>query len=658
VKEPTKASSFQLLPSVCPRQVPRAHARLEDPPNYRRPGHVRVDAAQGNCRVFTGLAPGQSRRVMALVVPKRILNGFARQRWFREEDSSTAFQVGHRVHRIEPSRLPSCGREYPRCARRPRADESSSGHTTHRHRGVITADREVDRDLTRGAWPSAERGGRIAECRHDALTVREVSTVGADGPAAAAGSVFDARAKKGIGELALNVVIERHVVHGRLRGRLGRHRQSSRAADAAGPLEPQTPGPLRRVVQPVARDVSGGAANGDRSVLIVGGIQPGHMAPDLDAAPDPGRVLHFHPANRRGRRVPDVVWDSSCADQLAERERAFDGGFVRREMTAVQTDGAIVYSSETMGRVLAQTRLVAPTNTTVLLLGETGVGKEMFAEAIHSASHRRRHPMIRVSCAAIPTSLIERELFGHERGAFTGAWACQIGRFEAAHGSTIFLDEIGELPLEMQVKLLRVLQERCFERLGGNGSIKVDVRIIAATNRDLDEAVRNHAFREDLFYRLNVFPITIPPLRERAGDIPGLVWRFVDELSPALGKQIEGISGQSFPEFQRYRWPGNVRELRNVIERELILAQGPTLTPTVPLARPLARGAACSGLTVPCSGFFRAGYGGDHHRVPVWKPRCVDCVVSSRPCGAHLNPVVTPGFLLMDEPACSTIEGG
>jgi transcriptional regulator with GAF, ATPase, and Fis domain len=252
---------------------------------------------------------------------------------------------------------------------------------------------------------------------------------------------------------------------------------------------------------------------------------------------------------------------------------------------------ALVHESAAIRDVLAQARLVAPTSATVLLLGETGVGKDVCAQAIHDASPRRRRPMVRVSCAAIPTTLIERELFGHERGAFTGALSRQIGRFEAANGSTLFLDEIGELPLEVQVKLLRVLQERTIERLGGADSIKVDVRIIAATNRDLEKAVEKGTFREDLFYRLNVFPITVPPLRDRPEDIPGLVWTFVDELSRAFGKTIERISDASMQELQRYPWPGNVRELRNVIEREIILATGPTLTPSVPRSKTLRPGA-------------------------------------------------------------------
>jgi formate hydrogenlyase transcriptional activator len=251
-------------------------------------------------------------------------------------------------------------------------------------------------------------------------------------------------------------------------------------------------------------------------------------------------------------------------------------------VAGVRTEGAIVYKSEAIRSVLTQVHQVAPTNATVLLLGETGVGKQLFAQAIHDASSRRGLPMISVNCAAIPTTLIESELFGHERGAFTGAVARQIGRFEVANGSTLFLDEIGEVPLEVQIKLLRVLQERVIERLGGHGSKAIDVRIIAATNRDLEQAVRDYTFREDLYYRLNVFPITVPPLRERVEDIPGLAWTFIHELSRTLGKRVAGISSRSLVELQQYPWPGNVRELRNVIEREMIQATGPTLTPAIP----------------------------------------------------------------------------
>ena len=255
---------------------------------------------------------------------------------------------------------------------------------------------------------------------------------------------------------------------------------------------------------------------------------------------------------------------------------------LRREVRVLRTPGVVVSDSPAMKHVLTQIEQVAPTPATVLLLGETGTGKEVMAQAIHDLSPRHQRQMIRVSCAAIPTALIESELFGRERGAYTGALSRQIGRFEAASQSTLFLDEIGELPAELQVKLLRVLQERVIERLGSTQSIKVDVRIIAATNRNLDEAVHDKTFREDLFYRLNVFPIVVPPLRERVDDIPGLVWSFIDEFSKTFRRSIESISKESMRDLQRYAWPGNVRELRNVIERAVIISTTPQLVVAAP----------------------------------------------------------------------------
>jgi formate hydrogenlyase transcriptional activator len=206
--------------------------------------------------------------------------------------------------------------------------------------------------------------------------------------------------------------------------------------------------------------------------------------------------------------------------------------------------------------------------------------------------------MVRVNCAAIPATLIESELFGREKGAFTGALARQIGRFELADRSTIFLDEIGDLPGDVQVKLLRVLEERTIERLGGNRTLTIDVRIIAATSRDLQEAVRNKTFRGDLFYRLNVFPIRIPPLRERVRDIGALAWKFIDELSPRIGRKFESISRESLLELEQYSWPGNIRELRNVIERAMIVGKGPVLAPQVPVTMRHAHGGAASGLSL------------------------------------------------------------
>jgi transcriptional regulator with GAF, ATPase, and Fis domain len=236
-----------------------------------------------------------------------------------------------------------------------------------------------------------------------------------------------------------------------------------------------------------------------------------------------------------------------------------------------------VSRSPHFNRVLEEIAQVAPTNATVLLLGETGTGKEVLADAIHHLSQQGDRPTIKVNCAALPASLIEAELFGREKGAYTGALARQMGRFELADGSTIFLDEVGELPLELQTKLLRVLQDGRFERVGGNRTIQVKVRVIAATNRDLARAVAEGSFREDLYYRLNVFPVVVPPLRERPEDIPLLAWEFVTELRESMGKPIEHIARDSMDAMVAYAWPGNVRELRNLIERAMILNRGPVL---------------------------------------------------------------------------------
>jgi formate hydrogenlyase transcriptional activator len=237
----------------------------------------------------------------------------------------------------------------------------------------------------------------------------------------------------------------------------------------------------------------------------------------------------------------------------------------------------IIGASESLRRVMYQAAQVAATDATALITGETGTGKELLAQAIHSLSLRRNAPLITVNCAALSTTLIESELFGHEKGSFTGAFTKRIGRFELAHGATIFLDEIGELPLELQAKLLRVLQEGEFERLGSSRTIKVDVRVIAATNQDLGEAVRGGKFRADLFYRLNVFPIRMPALRERREDIPLLTQFFVERISRRLGKHIEIIPQDVFDWLKIHSWPGNIRELENVIERAMILTMGESL---------------------------------------------------------------------------------
>jgi transcriptional regulator with GAF, ATPase, and Fis domain len=244
----------------------------------------------------------------------------------------------------------------------------------------------------------------------------------------------------------------------------------------------------------------------------------------------------------------------------------------------------IVGRSAPLQAVLRQIDHVARTDATVLLLGETGTGKELFATRLHTLSARCGRPMVHVNCAALPSTLIESGLFGREKGAFTDAVARQIGRFEMADHSTIFLDEIGDLPADVQVKLLRVLEERQMERLGSPRGIRIDVRIVAATHRHLEQLIAEGTFREDLFYRLNVFPIQIPALRERADDIPELVWHFVEECSAVVGKRIETITDENLRKLQQYGWPGNIRELRNAVERAVILATGPRLSMPVPHA--------------------------------------------------------------------------
>jgi DNA-binding NtrC family response regulator len=238
----------------------------------------------------------------------------------------------------------------------------------------------------------------------------------------------------------------------------------------------------------------------------------------------------------------------------------------------------IVGHSTALGRVLREVETVAPTDSTVLIHGETGTGKDLVARAIHNASRRCSNPFVKLNCAAIPTGLLQSELFGHERGAFTGAMVRRIGRFELANHGTVFLDEIGDLPLELQPKLLRVLQEREFERVGSNRPISVDVRVVAATNRDLRAAVAAGTFRPDLFYRLNVFPIAVPPLRERLDDIPLLVEHLIDRYAKKAAKRIRTIDKRTMELLQAYDWPGNIRELQNVIERAVVLCDGETLS--------------------------------------------------------------------------------
>jgi formate hydrogenlyase transcriptional activator len=246
--------------------------------------------------------------------------------------------------------------------------------------------------------------------------------------------------------------------------------------------------------------------------------------------------------------------------------------YLQEEIKSVHNFEEIVGRHPALLAVLAKVDRVAKTDATVLITGESGTGKELIARAIHSRSRRSEKPLIKVNCAALPTGLVESELFGHEKGAFSGALARRLGRFELANGGTIFLDEVGEMPPDAQVKLLRVIQEHEFERIGGNETIRTDVRLIAATNRDLHKAVQEGTFREDLFYRLNVFPVELPPLRERPSDIPLLVRFFVEKYSVRVDRHIESIASETLERLAAYRWPGNVRELQNLVERALILA--------------------------------------------------------------------------------------
>jgi transcriptional regulator with GAF, ATPase, and Fis domain len=263
-------------------------------------------------------------------------------------------------------------------------------------------------------------------------------------------------------------------------------------------------------------------------------------------------------------------------ERLRDRLQA-ESDYLKAEIKVMHPPGEITGQSAAMENVLRLMDQVAPTDSSVLISGETGTGKELVAQGIHRLSPRRSHLMVKVNCAALPSGLVESELFGREKGAFTGAMTRQVGRFEVADGSTLFLDEIGELSLEVQAKLLRVLEAGEFERLGSPRTIKVDVRVIAATNRDLVQDIKKGRFREDLYYRLNVFPIRVPPLRERAEDIPQLVWTFLEELSSRMGKKITQVPRRTMEALQRHSWPGNVRELKNVIEHGAILTTGDTL---------------------------------------------------------------------------------
>ncbi len=274
-------------------------------------------------------------------------------------------------------------------------------------------------------------------------------------------------------------------------------------------------------------------------------------------------VERFH-LHRENRRLTEQI------EQYA--------GILSREAHGAFNFGAVVGDSPALREVLARVEQVAQTSATVLLRGETGTGKELVARAIHINSARESRPFVRVACAALAPGVLESELFGHEKGAFTGAVSRRAGRFELADGGTIFLDEVGDLPAEVQVKLLRVLQERELERVGGSETVRVDVRVVSATHRDLEALIAQGKFREDLYYRLNVFPINMPPLRDRPGDVPQLCEHFIQKLGQRMGKILRGVDGGALAALMAYPWPGNVRELENVVERALILARGPELT--------------------------------------------------------------------------------
>jgi formate hydrogenlyase transcriptional activator len=340
--------------------------------------------------------------------------------------------------------------------------------------------------------------------------------------------------------------------------------------------------------------VSRGRALGD--LMIVRKTEGTFTAADVDFLSQAAGQIAIAIENALAYREISELKDKLAQEKLYLEEE------IRSEMNFAE----IIGKSSALRKVLKRVETVAPTDSTVLIYGETGAGKELIARAIHDLSPRKSKAFVKLNCAAIPTGLLESELFGHERGAFTGAIAQRIGRFEVANGGTIFLDEIGEIPLELQTKLLRVLQEREFERLGSSRTLRTDARLIAATNRDLEAMIAEHKFRSDLFFRLNVFPIQVPPLRERHGDIPLLVRHFAQQFSKRMNKTIDTISSATMDALSRYHWPGNIRELQNVIERTVITSAGPILKvdvaelkiskPSSPAEKSSAQGSTNGGL--------------------------------------------------------------
>src|SRR5438128_8275072 len=287
-------------------------------------------------------------------------------------------------------------------------------------------------------------------------------------------------------------------------------------------------------------------------------------------------------------RMFEPLWTVEPLNQCARVPRRSSVGAFQRVESGEQLSyerrfEQVIGNSPALEEVLEQVERVAPTDSTVLIQGETGTGKELIAHAIHNISSRCGRPFVRLNCAAIPLDLLESELFGHEKGAFTGAIAQKIGRFEVADKGTLFLDEVGDIPPALQPRLLRVLQEQEFERLGGTRTHQVDVRLVAATNRDLADMVKRREFRSDLYYRLNVFPISVPPLRARREDIPALVMHFVESFSRRMGKQIEHVRPETMSALSAYDWPGNIRELQNLIERAVILSKDGAIANPLPI---------------------------------------------------------------------------
>jgi transcriptional regulator with GAF, ATPase, and Fis domain len=371
-------------------------------------------------------------------------------------------------------------------------------------------------------------------------------------------------------------------------------------------LVPDTPEAQRRVKDALASVGRGADANG--VVLELRRKDDGR----------PVWVQWWSRPEPNGKYTRTVIVDIT-ERVLMEQEKARlqqQNLYLQEEIKSDHNFEEIIGRSSSLTAVLDKVLRVAPTDSSVLIYGETGTGKELIARAIHSAGKRKDKPLIKINCAALPAGLVESELFGHEKGAFTGAITRRIGRFELAQGGTIFLDEIGELPGEAQAKILRVLQEKEFDRVGGGAPIRVDVRVIAATNRDLRKAVKEKTFREDLYYRLNVFPIQLPPLRERTEDIPLLVQFLVNKFAVRIGKRINEVERETMLRLLAYPWPGNVRELENVIERAVILANGSILKidPDVvsPSAVSLSAGAGDRGEEEASPEFTMEGVERDH----------------------------------------------